>query len=109
MPQLWTETFVTQYFWLVAILLGFYFIASTKIIPQIANTLKIRRELFFNTIKEQKNTTVSSDNKINSLNLLSSILVIPTTSFLTPLTSISPIGEKDISNVKSEWVKKYSA
>jgi len=43
MPQLWTETIVTQYFWLVLILLGFYYIAVTKIIPQIAFTLKARR------------------------------------------------------------------
>ncbi len=45
MPQLWTETIVTQYFWLIVILFGFYYLAVVKFIPQIAYTLKARRIL----------------------------------------------------------------
>jgi len=43
MPQLWIETFVSQYFWLLAILLTFYVFISTKVIPTISNTLKLRQ------------------------------------------------------------------
>jgi hypothetical protein len=45
MPQLNIETFVTQYFWLIVILFGFYFIVVTTIIPSIASSIKLRKKL----------------------------------------------------------------
>jgi hypothetical protein len=111
MPQLWTETFVTQYFWLVAILLGFYYIASLKIIPQIANTLKVRREL--GSIDNQGLSAKASSNIVEKTNnsayaLLSTILVNPE----LPKTEEIKLGKesrKDIlANVKLDWVKKYT-
>lgn len=108
MPQLWTETIVTQYFWLVAVLFGFYFLASTKIIPQIANTLKIRRELSASTSTASTVLSASvSENFKSSKSLLSSILVLPTPS----LEKTQPVAsqlQNSISTIKAEWVKKYS-
>jgi len=43
MPQLWTETFVSQYFWFMVILITLYYIIATKIIPIVANVIKIRQ------------------------------------------------------------------
>ncbi len=45
MPQLWTETMVSQYFWLVTIFFILYIINATRIIPQIAYAIKSRRFL----------------------------------------------------------------
>jgi len=45
MPQLNIETFVTQYFWLIVILFGFYVIVVTTIIPSIASAIKLRKKL----------------------------------------------------------------
>lgn len=45
MPQLSIETFVTQYFWLIVFLFGFYVIVVTAIIPSIASALKLRKKL----------------------------------------------------------------
>lgn len=45
MPQLWTETMVSQYFWLITILFTLYIIVATKIIPQIAYAMKSRQTL----------------------------------------------------------------
>ena len=45
MPQLWTETMVSQYFWLVTVFFILYIINATRIIPQIAYAIKSRRFL----------------------------------------------------------------
>lgn len=42
MPQLSMETFISQYFWLVVVLMMFHFIVSSTIIPNIILTLKAR-------------------------------------------------------------------
>ena len=44
MPQLSIETFVSQYFWFISILLIFYFIAITQVIPRIAEIMKTRQK-----------------------------------------------------------------
>lgn len=113
MPQLWTETIVTQYFWLVAILFGFYFLASTKIIPQIANTLKIRREL--SASNSTTSTALSApiaENFKSSKSLLSSILVLPaqpvSVSSIEKTNPVTSQLQNSISTIKAEWVKKYS-
>jgi hypothetical protein len=45
MPQLWIETWVTQYFWLVIILFLFHFYITNNVIPGIATVFKIRKTL----------------------------------------------------------------
>jgi hypothetical protein len=42
MPQLSIETFVTQYFWLVVLMLVLYYINVTIIIPRISLIIKSR-------------------------------------------------------------------
>lgn len=78
MPQLWTETIITQYFWLILILFGFYYIAVTQLIPQIAFTLKARRDLESGVTNKDNNLSQDSINPNSLLNnskiLLSSIL-----------------------------------
>ena len=44
MPQLWTETFVSQYFWLILILLTFNYFFVNKVVPSIAKNIKARRK-----------------------------------------------------------------
>jgi len=70
MPQLWTETFVSQYFWLLVILFTFYYFISSKVIPTIAETLKARqivenKEGIENTQTENPNNDIFSVNKTN--------------------------------------------
>lgn len=59
MPQLWTETFVSQYFWLLLILLTFYFFIATKVIPNIANAIKARQ------IVDNKETAIENISFVN--------------------------------------------
>lgn len=42
MPQLSLETFVSQYFWLVVVILGLYYINTERIIPRISKIRKAR-------------------------------------------------------------------
>lgn len=107
MPQLWTETIVTQYFWLIVILLGFYYVAVTKFIPQIAFTLKARKLLESASI-DSNSTSVIAEDKFsllgNTKSLLSSILIpqIPTVKLNTTDTLISSIN-----TVRINWINKH--
>jgi len=70
MPQLWTETFVSQYFWLLVILFSFYYFISSKVIPTISETLKARqivenKETIEPVQNESTNTEIFSINKTN--------------------------------------------
>lgn len=68
MPQLWIETWVTQYFWLLVILFFFHFFMVNKVIPSIASILKIRKQLSSNStnIIQEKDEKVV-DIKISSV------------------------------------------
>ena len=44
MPQLWTETFVSQYFWLIVILVTFNSFFVNKVVPSIAKNIKARKK-----------------------------------------------------------------
>lgn len=68
MPQLWTETFVSQYFWLMLILLTFYFFISTKVIPTISDAIKAR-QITEVTEKSIDNFTFVNDKSINLFNI----------------------------------------
>lgn len=73
MPQLWTETMVSQYFWLITIFFILYIINATRIIPQIAFALKSRRFL-----GNQASFADSQDIAVNPTNsFLSSALSAP--------------------------------
>lgn len=50
MPQLAVETFIAQYIWMLAILMGFYYITIMFVMPQIA-LIKKTREL---TVREKE-------------------------------------------------------
>ncbi len=121
MPQLWTETFVTQYFWLVAIILGFYYLAVTEIIPQIAFTLKTRKELEIDSKKTNSNVTNKESNTNNVINNSTTLLSTCFTAAqkkanLTGKNSHSASQEEvsttqiknSINSIKTEWVKKFS-
>ena len=45
MPQLWTETMVSQYFWLVTVLTILYVICANNVLPSIALVIKARKAL----------------------------------------------------------------
>jgi len=45
MPQLWIETWVGQYFWLLVILFLFHVFVAQKVVPTIATLIKIRKTL----------------------------------------------------------------
>lgn len=68
MPQLWIETWVTQYFWLLVILFFFHFFMVNKVIPSIASILKIRKQLSSNSNNEIiQNNNKNMDIKISSV------------------------------------------
>ena len=77
MPQLWTETMVSQYFWLTFIFFTLYIINATRIIPQIAFALKSRRFL--------GNLTSSLDSKVLAVNSTNSFL---SSTLSTPKSSL---------------------
>ena len=45
MPQLWIETWVSQYFWLLVILFLLHYYMANIAIPAIATLFKIRKSL----------------------------------------------------------------
>ena len=51
MPQLAVETFIAQYIWMLAILMGFYYMTIMYVMPQIA-LIKKTREL---AVREKEN------------------------------------------------------
>lgn len=57
MPQLSIETFVSQYFWFIVILLAFYYFAITKVIPKLSIIIKTRNKT---SQISQDNTVVTS-------------------------------------------------
>lgn len=107
MPQLWTETIVTQYFWLVVILLGFYFIAVVKFIPQIAFTLKARRIL--EAAGSDKKDASDANNELNTSSdaklLLSSILA-PKVNSPTSNSDKSEALKSNITTIRANWISK---
>lgn len=61
MPQLWTETYVSQYFWLIVILCVFNFLFVNNIVPAIAKNIKARKRTSIVSIedKEEEITTIN--------------------------------------------------
>jgi predicted PurR-regulated permease PerM len=69
MPQLDTLSFFTQIFWFVLIIVFFYFIMVTKIIPTISNIFKIRSQFKFVKNVELNVAQTSSLDKVINENL----------------------------------------
>lgn len=108
MPQLWTETFVTQYFWLVVILFGFYYLAVTEIIPQIAFTLKTRKELESNSQSSSTNKVEDKNNAIHTTKSLLSTILTPVQTSLNKGENTTNQLKASINTIKTDWIKKYS-
>lgn len=89
MPQLWIETWVSQYFWLLVILFCFHFYMVNSVIPTIATIFKIRKTL---GAKEEE---VSTDSKLPDTN---SLKIDLTTS--APKVS----STTDFASVRSTWI-----
>lgn len=69
MPQLWTETFITQYFWLLASFLTLYIFVYTVLIPNISIAIKSRNNpigALLSIDKTEENTTIN----IGAVNLI---------------------------------------
>ncbi len=62
MPQLWVETFVTQYFWLIACFLTLYVFIYTELIPNISIAIKTRNNPLNNTVN------LEASEEVNNLN-----------------------------------------
>lgn len=95
MPQLKIETFVTQYFWLIVILLGFYYVLVTVIIPRISEVIKTRKRL---------ETVASSVGKVDTL-AYENTLVLPQLITL-PKTETTVSFKNQINSWAADYVKK---
>lgn len=62
MPQLSIETFVSQYFWFVAILLTFYILVTTQVLPRIAEIIKTRQKTSVNTVNNVEEGIINEQN-----------------------------------------------
>lgn len=90
MPQLNIETFVTQYFWLIVILFGFYIVVVTTIIPSIASSLKLRKKL---TVSEDATEEINSSDSAQE------------TVFVFNVSHDLWEGEKTTTLSNSGWIK----
>jgi len=90
MPQLWIETWVGQYFWLLVILFCFHFYMVNTVIPTIATIFKIRKTL---GIKQDE---VTADSKL----LDPDSLKIDLTTSTPEIASTTNFG-----SVRSSWIK----
>lgn len=93
MPQLSIETFVTQYFWLVVILLSFYYIVITQILPNIAKIFKTRIKL-----ESTEGGSFTNDKLVDSK------LPINSYKIGTDVSSQKGLG---IEKAKFNWIKKH--
>lgn len=71
MPQLSFETFVSQYFWLVFIILTLYYLVSTKYLPLLSETFKARKRL--ESLKSSASASSLSDQSKNLIKEISSL------------------------------------
>ncbi len=91
MPQLWTETFITQYFWLLLILLTFYYFINTKVIPIIASNIKARQISDSSEISIE-NLSFINDKSINLFNIISKYQYL------------NPMDNTNWDSIQNEWL-----
>lgn len=94
MPQLWIETWVSQYFWLVVILFFFHVYMVNNVIPTIATIFKIRKTL---GAKQDDNT--GSDSNLPDTDSLK----VDLSTSLPEVTSTT-----NFASARSSWITKVS-
>jgi hypothetical protein len=72
MPQLATESFVSQYFWLFVTLCLFHYVVVNEVIPHISLTLKARRFEATSVEETLVNENISSRDNIFASSFTSS-------------------------------------
>ncbi len=97
MPQLKLETFVTQYFWLIVILLGFYYVLVTIIIPRISEVIKTRKKLETVSLKTSEIDTLSYNKSL----VIQSLITSPKAE-----SNSQAIFKKNIESWASNYLKK---
>jgi len=73
MPQLATESFVSQYFWLFVTLCLFHYVVVNEVIPHISLTLKARRFEARSVEETLVNENISSRDTIFASSFTSSV------------------------------------
>jgi len=73
MPQLATESFVSQYFWLFVTLCLFHYVVVNEVIPHISLTLKARRFEATSVEETLVNENISSRDTIFASSFTSSV------------------------------------
>jgi len=89
MPQLWIETWVGQYFWLLIVLFFFHYFMVNQVIPTIATLIKIRKTLG----KETQEVTIKTSNNTENLKIL------------LPNSTNSTSSSIDLSSARSKWLQ----
>jgi F0F1-type ATP synthase membrane subunit b/b' len=59
MPQLFIETYFSQYFWLVVFLGLFYYFTAQSVVPSIASALKVRASIEASVEEEEDSKTTA--------------------------------------------------
>lgn len=85
MPQLATESFVSQYFWLLVTLCLFHYIISNEVIPHISLTIKARKYQASNIEETSINESVTSRDTIFASNDFTSLSSAAGTELEVPL------------------------
>jgi hypothetical protein len=93
MPQLNIETFVTQYFWLIVVLFGFYVVVVTAIIPSIASALKLRKKLSMADSAEGAGASAVAETTATGFNIS------------VPHEVYTPVDLKTLYFSNSDWIK----
>jgi len=94
MPQLATESFVSQYFWLFITLCLFHYVVTNDLIPHISLTLKARKFQATSVEETLENENVSSRDSIFASSFTGSTA---SDAITIPLN----IGEINASTIKS--------
>jgi len=70
MPQLSIETFVSQYFWLIIFLFGFYYFCFMEVIPKFSEILKTRAKIESLGAGSETTKTVENPTMVKGVNFL---------------------------------------
>jgi hypothetical protein len=92
MPQLWIETWVGQYFWLLVILFCFHFYMVNSVIPTIATILKIRK-----TLGAKEDATIENTGKENN-----------DLKITLPAASVKAVSITNFASARANWIKNNS-
>jgi hypothetical protein len=93
MPQLNIETFVTQYFWLIVVLFGFYIVVVTAIIPSIASAIKLRKKLTMTEATQGSEASATAESSATGFNIS------------VPYEVYTPVDLKSLYFSNNDWIK----